>query len=490
MKICVEKIMEKRSLRLSVIGILSIALLCVAYGISDKISVDNTGDLYDYECLVKSFIVVLISVIVIRTLFSAIINPAEIRHNKKMPGILKYIVGALILTIAAVYIVTAIYSKSAMAIFTTLGASGIGIAFIAQDTLKELIAGIIISFQNDFRVGDWIKFPDGTIAKILRTKLTCIDLELLNDTRLYISNTKLTNASVINLSQPTPAHFNRIDVILEHDVPIEQARRILYTATANTPGLASKEPLVVADAVLQNGILFAIFFKIPSYDVGAEMKHRVISSLVRHLHAHGLKVCEVGESINVKIVDNKLVKSFNDDNTTDAKTALRYSGLLKNCNDEILEHFAKSMEKIVMKAGDVVFKQGEDGDTMFIIAEGVVSVSLDVSVAEEGGKVHTSSNVIATLSDGAYFGERALLRGEKRNATVVAKSDIVLFKIRRETVKAFTEKYSDFAKKLSEAIVERSNENAAKKSEFMKELNKKADPIAEFMNAFKAFLGN
>ena len=143
-----------------------------------------------------------------------------------------------------------------------------------------------------------------------------------------------------------------------------------------------------------------------------------------------------------------------------------------------------------MKAGDVVFKQGEEGDTMFIIAEGVVSVSLDVSVAEEDGKVHKSSNVIATLSDGAYFGEMALLRGEKRNATVVAKSDVVLFKIRRETVKAFTEKYSDFAKKLSEAIVERSNENAAKKSEFMKELNKKADPIAEFMNAFKAFLGN
>ena len=481
--------MEKKPLRLLVIGIVSIVLLCVLYGFAGKISPDDKGDLYDYECLAKSFIVVLISIIAIRILFAAIINPAEIRNKKKMPGILKYVVGALVLSVAAVYIVTAIYSKSAMAIFTTLGASGIGIAFIAQDTLKELIAGIIISYQNDFRVGDWIKLPDGTIAQIIRLKLTCIDLALLNDTRLYISNTKLTGSAIVNLSQPNPSHFNRIDVILEHDVPVEQARRILYTATANTPGLASKEPLVVADAVLQNGILFAIFFKIPSFDVGAEMKHRVISSVVQHLHRHGLKVCEISGQININHIDTNIIRKFDDERATDAVTALKYSGLLKNCNKEIQTNFAKGMERLFVRAGEVIFRQGDIGDTMFIVAEGVVSVSLNVSATEENGETKTSSSVVAILSDGDYFGEMALLRGEKRNATVIAKSDVVLYKIRRETIKEFMNSYADFAQKLSSAIIERSAENEAKKTKFMKELSKKEDPISEFMNAFKSFLG-
>jgi len=481
--------MEKKPLRLLVIGILSIVLLCVLYGVSGKISPDNKGDMYDYECLAKSFIVVLMSIIFIRILFAAIINPAEIRHQKKIPGILKYIIGALVLSVAAVYIVTVIYSKSAMAIFTTLGASGIGIAFIAQDTLKELIAGIIISYQDDFRVGDWIKLPDGTIAQILKLKLTCIDLGLLNDTRIYISNTKLTSNAIVNLSQPDPSHFNRIDVILEHDVPVEQARRILYTATANTPGLASKEPLVVADAVLQNGILFAVFFKIPSFDVGAEMKHRVISSVVHHLHRHGLKVCEISGQININHIDTNAVRKFEDEKATDALTALKYSGLLKNCDKEIQINFAKGMERLFVQAGEVICRQGDIGDTMFIIAEGVVNVSLNVSTTEENGKTKTSSRVIAILSDGDYFGEMALLRGEKRNATIIAKSDVVLYQIRRETIKKFMDSYADFAEKLSTAIVERSTENEAKKTEFMKELSKKEDPISEFMNAFKSFLG-
>ncbi len=426
--------MEGKSLKLLIVGALSVAFLCVLYGLSNNISADKTGDMYDYECLTKSFLVVLISVLVIRVLFVAIINPAEIRHNKKMPGILRYVIGALVLTAAAVYIVTAIYAKSAMAIFTTLGASGIGIAFIAQDTLKELIAGIIISFQNDFRVGDWIKLPDGTIAKILRTKLTCIDLALLNDTRLYLSNTKLTNATVVNLSQPTPAHFSRLDVVLEHDIPIEQARRILYAATASTPGLASTEPLVVADAVMQNGILFAIFFKIPSYDVGAEMKHRVISSLVSSLHKHGLRVCEIGGQLNIKIMDKKMVRTFNDENTTDAKTALRMSGLLEGCDEEVIERFASSMEKVVYKAGDVIVKQEDEGDTMFIIAEGAVDVSLSVSNTDKDGNTQTSSSVVATLSDGDFFGEMSLLCGEKRSATVIASCSVILFRIHRSAL--------------------------------------------------------
>lgn len=481
--------MEKKSLRLLVIGIVSIVLLCILYGVSGKISPDDKGDMYDYECLIKSFIVVLISIITIRILFAAIINPAEVRHKKKVPGILKYIVGALVLTAAAVYIVTAIYSKSAMAIFTTLGASGIGIAFIAQDTLKELIAGIIISYQNDFRVGDWIKFPDGTIAQIIRLKLTGIDLAILNDTRLYISNTKLTNEAIINLSQPDPSHFSRIDVILEHDVPVEQARRVLYTATANTSGLASKEPLVVADAVLQNGILFAVFFKIPSFGVGAEMKHRVISSIVQHLHKHGLKICEISGQININHIDSRAVRKFDDENATDAITALRYSGLLKNCDQEIQTSFAKGMERLFVRAGEVIFREGDTGDTMFIIAEGVVNVSLNVSLTGEDGETKSSTKVVAILSDGDYFGEMALLRGEKRNATIVAKSDVILYKIRRETIKEFMNSYADFAQKLSTAIIERSTENEAQKTEFIKELSKKEDPISEFMNAFKSFLG-
>ena len=482
--------MDKRSIRLLTIGFLSIFLLIIGYIFSDHISERNLGIDYDYERVIRSFIVVLISVVIIRILFLVIINPFEKRHNKKVPSILKDIIGVLVLLFSAIFIVTRIYSQSALVIFVGLGASGVGIAFIAQDFLKELFAGVTIAFQNDFRVGDWVKFPDGTIGRIIRTKLSGVDLRLLDDTQLYVGNTAITNQAMINLSQPGPSLFSGLNIVLEHDVPIERARRILYTAVINTEGLYSKDILVVADTIQQNGILFSVFFRVPRYDVLREIKHRVISSIVQYLHKHDLKVCEISGQYEIKDIDAKFKRSFDDQYVTDKLSALKFSGLLKDCKYEIQEQFANRMEKLYFKNGDLICSQGDKGETMFIIAEGVVEVSINISVVEKSGETKSSSNIVATLSDGDYFGEMALLCGEKRTANIKAKTDVVLYEINRETIKVFMKQYPDFARQLSTAIIERNSENEITKTEAIDELNKKENEISEFMKAFKTFLGS
>ncbi len=141
----------------------------------------------------------------------------------------------------------------------------------------------------------------------------------------------------------------------------------------------------------------------------------------------------------------------------DKLSALKFSGLLSACKNEIQEQFANQMEKLYFKKSDLICCQGDKGETMFIIAEGVVEVSINVSVQEENGETKSLSNVVATLSDGDYFGEMALLRGESRTANIKIKTDVVLYEINRETIKVFMKQYPDFAWKLSTAIVERNS---------------------------------
>jgi CRP-like cAMP-binding protein len=66
------------------------------------------------------------------------------------------------------------------------------------------------------------------------------------------------------------------------------------------------------------------------------------------------------------------------------------------------------------KAGEDVVKQGEEGETFFLIREGSAEVLID------GAKV-------ATLSKNDYFGEKALLSNETRNATVKAAISLSTF---------------------------------------------------------------
>ena len=60
-----------------------------------------------------------------------------------------------------------------------------------------------------------------------------------------------------------------------------------------------------------------------------------------------------------------------------------------------------------IRAGDTLTKQGEPGDELFLVLDGVVSIDVD-------------SNVVGEVGPGAVLGERALLEGGVRTSTLTA----------------------------------------------------------------------
>lgn len=71
----------------------------------------------------------------------------------------------------------------------------------------------------------------------------------------------------------------------------------------------------------------------------------------------------------------------------------------------------------------VIILAEEEGDTLFIIKDGQVKVSI---VSEEGREV-----ILSLLGGGAVFGELSLLDGKPRSANVVATEDTELLMLRR-----------------------------------------------------------
>lgn len=79
-----------------------------------------------------------------------------------------------------------------------------------------------------------------------------------------------------------------------------------------------------------------------------------------------------------------------------------------------------AMFPTVHKAGEIIIRQGDDGDNFYVIDEGEVDVLVN--------------NVcVTTLADGASFGELALIYGTPRAATVRAKGDCKLWGIDRDS---------------------------------------------------------
>jgi CRP-like cAMP-binding protein len=87
--------------------------------------------------------------------------------------------------------------------------------------------------------------------------------------------------------------------------------------------------------------------------------------------------------------------------------------------DELLKRF----ERQNARRGDVIIREGDEGDCYYVIESGRFQVERLVG----GAKV-----VLAELKSGDAFGEEALVSEAKRNASVVALSDGVLLRLGRQ----------------------------------------------------------
>ncbi len=85
--------------------------------------------------------------------------------------------------------------------------------------------------------------------------------------------------------------------------------------------------------------------------------------------------------------------------------------------------------------GDVVVKEGEPGDSFFLIRSGHVEVSTN-DIKNNGQQI-----ALSVMGEGAFFGEVALLTDKPRTATVVAKGSLELMELTRKDFNAITLEY-------------------------------------------------
>jgi len=100
--------------------------------------------------------------------------------------------------------------------------------------------------------------------------------------------------------------------------------------------------------------------------------------------------------------------------------ALRRVKILAAMTDEQLERFAKFMELEKVEAWTEVVKQGETGNTMYLILDGEFRVRV---------KIDGKETILTTLGVGEFFGDISLFDHGPRSADVVANKDGVVLKV-------------------------------------------------------------
>jgi CRP-like cAMP-binding protein len=122
---------------------------------------------------------------------------------------------------------------------------------------------------------------------------------------------------------------------------------------------------------------------------------------------------------------------------------LKATALFGSFDARSLATLARSAQIVALPAGRTIFRAGDPGDELYVIARGAAYV-----LADGEGEGDGEDHIIDELATGALFGEIAMLSGERRSASLRTATGTLLIKISRAALFSILQAHP----KLSEII--------------------------------------
>jgi small-conductance mechanosensitive channel len=124
------------------------------------------------------------------------------------------LISVLVILLAAA-IVMEHFSINVGSLLVSLGVGSLAVALAAQDTIANIIAGVIIAIDQPFRVGDRIQLPNGTLADVQMIGLRSTRILDFDNNFLIVPNSELVKSTIINFAYPT----HKVRVLVSFTLP-------------------------------------------------------------------------------------------------------------------------------------------------------------------------------------------------------------------------------------------------------------------------------
>lgn len=127
---------------------------------------------------------------------------------------------------------------------------------------------------------------------------------------------------------------------------------------------------------------------------------------------------------------------------TEKLEILKNVDVFKDIDRDILEEISTSLEVINYKRQQNIFKKGDHGDAMYIIADGEV-------------RIHDGNHVLSKLQKYNVFGEYSLIDDETRSASVTAEKASILYRLKRNDFEKLISNQQGLTKGILKVLIQR-----------------------------------
>jgi branched-chain amino acid transport system substrate-binding protein len=375
---------------------------------------------------------------------SFIWTPIEEKSGRLIPNIVRLFLAFIIYFLAVVGIIAFVYEQQLTSILATSGVIAMIIGLAIQINISNIFSGIAINIERPFRIGDWVKigtYEEGEIVDItwrttrIRNRADCI---------LSIPNSIASESAILNFCYPDDTYWLWPTVYVHPMHPPARVKKILLDALLSAEKvLKDPEPVVIFTGINEWAASYWIAFCADDYASKFSILEDVWTRVWFHLNRAGITPAVQRQEIHWF----KGIKERGGEEATKPITLLQEIDIFKPFSEKAKFYLSERIRRHRFPAHETIVKQGDRGDSLFIIVEGVVSVQV---LTEEG-----KNKEVARLGAGNFFGEMALLTGEDRTATVVALVDTYLFELTKTDIKPLIEEQPEVSEMISKVLTQR-----------------------------------
>ncbi len=368
-----------------------------------------------------------------------------------VPRPITHIVAVIIFFIILICIVFFVFNKQILPLVTTSGIAILALGFSARESFEATFAALSLNLSKMFAKGDVVQIGDvkGIVVDLGWRNLV---IETFDRHIVYFPLRNLTAIPIVNMSRPNHMQFV-IESTFDHRVTpgeaISTLKRALDELEEKIEGL-----VVMFNRYAEKGLVYKILFYVDKTTKSyAQILHEINCAIFYKVYKQknvdfGYDRNAAASHIPLKPFSEELFPRISEDASLDL---LRKTAIFSSLTEEEFLHIEKHTISHIFGLPERIVCQGAPGDSMFIIAKGVVGVML---IDEKSGV-----NEVAQLSEGQYFGEMALLTGEPRTATIRAETDVIVLEIPKKALEGILELRPQLAQNIAEIVAEKKVQN-------------------------------
>lgn len=275
-----------------------------------------------------------------------------------------------------------------------------------------------------------------------------VTLRTFDQHNIFIPNGNIARALIINYSRPTPLQRMHAGIRVAYGQPPGRVKQVLEQAAAEAEGVcADPAPQAILRSFDDFSVHYDLLYWITDYSRLLPIHNNVLTCVWYALDRAQMAFPFPVRDVTVRMLGDDHEARLRAQHRTQVAAALRSLSVLKPLSDVQIEQLAQTAQRQRYTAGERLVRQGEAGDSLFVITAGRVRVETQL---EDGTVI-----VLAHLGPDEFFGEMSLLTGERRSATVIAETETEVVLVNRAGLAPVIAADGRITEALSEALAAR-----------------------------------